>query len=545
MKRRNFIKLSATASATGLLPFEMKAMLKQLSLDECDFSNRKLVLIDLKGGNDGLNTIIPINQYDTYSLLRPNIKVPNSGGNGFITLDTTLPENQQVGLNPSLSSFKSLYDQGWLRIIQSVGYPSHNRSHFASKDIISSGNDGNSWLNGTESGWIGRFMELNYEDELNNSYPLAVQIGSKSISLDLIGNHEYGMALNITGQDLSGFYSVLSGLGGQPPQYIPNSHYGAELEYIISADNLSNLYSQSISDAFNNGSNNVSYPDTNLADQLKTVAKLISGGLNSKVYLVSISGFDTHNNQVQSAGDPIGEHYELLTELSTAVKAFLEDLNAQGLADEVVGATYSEFGRKAAENGNMGTDHGQVSPMFVFGKPIQAGVSGVNPDLTEASSDNNYQIGSLQYDYREAFATIFQDFMAADLNMINSAFYNHTSDESFVESKIEGLIKDLYLVPEDCYDTISNTNISILEEVHFEVYPNPFQSVINISSNSQLVDFSHYEIYSPNGQILLTDRIKVANKNRLSINLTALPSGAYVLRILSKSNFKTFKIVKS
>jgi uncharacterized protein (DUF1501 family) len=191
MKRRNFIKLSATASAIGLLPFEMKAMLKQLSLDECDFSHRKLVLINLKGGNDGLNTIIPINQYDAYSMLRPNIKVANSGLNSYITLDSSLAENQQVGLNPALTSFKSMYDKGWLKLIQSVGYPYHNRSHFSSKDIMSTGNDGNSWLNGTESGWVGRFMELNYADELNAAYPLAVQIGSKSIALDFIGSHNH------------------------------------------------------------------------------------------------------------------------------------------------------------------------------------------------------------------------------------------------------------------------------------------------------------------------------------------------------------------
>ena len=348
MKRRNFIKLSATASAIGLLPFEMKAMLKQLSLDECDFSHRKLVLINLKGGNDGLNTVVPINQYDTYSLLRPNIKVANSGLNSYITLDNTLAENQQVGLNPALTSFKSMYDKGWLKLIQSVGYPSHNRSHFSSKDIMSTGNDGNSWLNGTESGWVGRFMELNYADELNESYPLAVQIGSKSIALDFIGDHNHGMAINITGQDPSGFYSVLSGLSGQAPQFFPNSHYGTELEYIVGVDNLSNQYSQSISNAFNNGTNDISYPDTNLADQLKTVAKLISGGLNSKVYLVKISGFDTHNNQVQDSSSPIGEHHELLAELSTAVDAFFNDLDSQGIADDVVGATYSEFGRKAA-----------------------------------------------------------------------------------------------------------------------------------------------------------------------------------------------------
>ena len=221
MKRRNFIKLTTTASAIGLLPFELKAMLSQLSIDECDYSNRKLILVNLSGGNDGLNSIIPLNQYDLYSNLRPNIRVPESGTNSYISLDNTLPEAQQVGLNPALTSFKSLYDQGWLRIIQSVGYPSQNKSHFASKDIYATGNDGNSWLNGADSGWIGRYMESKYQDELNSTYPLAVQIGSKNVSLGFHGIYEHGMALNITGQDVSGFYSILSGLGGAPPRNYP------------------------------------------------------------------------------------------------------------------------------------------------------------------------------------------------------------------------------------------------------------------------------------------------------------------------------------
>ena len=535
--------MSATASAIGLMPFEMNAMLRQLSLDECDFSNRKLVLINLKGGNDGLNTIIPLNQYDTYSLLRPNIKVSNSGSNAYITLDSTLSDNQQVGLNPALTSFKSMYDKGWLKLIQSVGYPSHNRSHFSSKDIMSTGNDGNSWLNGTESGWVGRFMELNYTDELNAPYPLAVQIGSKNTALDFIGVHNHGMALNITGQDPSGFYSIISGLSGQPPQLYPNSHYGIELEYIVGVDNLSNQYSQSISDAFNNGSNSLTYPDTNLADQLKTVAKLISGGLNSKVFLVKISGFDTHNNQVQDSDSPLGEHYELLNELSTAVDAFFNDLDSQGIADDVVGVTYSEFGRKAAENGNMGTDHGQVSPMFVFGKPIKAGVMGVNPDLTEANSDNNYQIESLQFDYRQTFASIFQDFMGANNSIIDSAFFNYTSQNSFSETKIDGLLKDTYLVPEDCLE--SNPNNISSEEIKFEVYPNPFTSRLLLHSNYNLSAYSNFELYNTNGQYLFSGKLSPVDKNTLSVNLSYLSSGMYLIRVRSSNESKTFKIIKS
>ena len=270
---------------------------------------------------------------------------------------------------------------------------------------------------------------------------------------------------------------------------------------------------------------------------------MISGGLNSKVYLVRLSGFDTHNNQVQDAGSPLGEHHELLSTLSEAVKAFLDDLNAQGLADDVVGATYSEFGRKIAENGNLGTDHGQVSPMFVFGKPVEAGVTGINPDLTEASNDNNYQIETLQYDYREAFATIFQDFMAANNDTVNSAFYNHTTISSFAGAKINGLLKEAYLVPEDCYTAISN--VSSIEDTSFEVYPNPFKSAIQISSNRSLSDFIRYEVYGLGGQLLSSGSIRIANSNSISIQLGNLSAGIYILHILSDRSTHSFKIVKS
>ena len=408
MERRKFIKLSAAASAIGLTPFQLQAALKSyLPFEGCpDISNRKLVLINLAGANDGLNTIIPINQYDTYSNLRPTIKVPNSGLNSYITLDATLPENQQIGLNPALTSFKSIYDKSWLRIMQSVGYPSQNKSHFKSTDLYLTGNDGNSLLNGVDSGWMGRFMELYYANLVVETFPLAVEIGSSKTSLGFHGEDQHGLALNITGQDPAGFYTILNGLGGVPPTNFPNSDYGKELEFIKNTDALSNQYAQSISSAFNAGQNDASYPDTDISNQLKTVARLISGDLQSKIYMVRLGGFDTHNAQVQESGSILGKHYDLLSQLSQAIESFMNDLKSQNIAEDVVGLTFSEFGRKAGENGSLGTDHGEIAPMFIFGEPVAGGVTGTNPNLTEATSSNNYQIQTVQYDYRQTFATL-------------------------------------------------------------------------------------------------------------------------------------------
>ena len=539
MKRRNFIKLTATASAIGLLPGQMSHALNiGKKYINCDISNRKLVLIYLGGGNDGLNTIVPLNQYDLYSNLRPTIKVSDSGANPFINLDSSLDDNQQVGLHPSLTGFKNLYDSGYLRILQSVGYPSQNKSHFASTDVYSTGNDGNSWLNGGDSGWIGRFIESYYYDLVQQTFPIGVEIGSKTSSLGFHGAEEHGLSLNIEGQDASGFYSVLSGLGGEAPSFIPNSHYGEELQYIIDNDQITTLYSEAISNAFNNGSNSSSYDDSDLSNQLKTVARLISGGLESKVYLVKLNGFDTHFSQIQSANDIQGDHNELLTELNNAISSFMQDISSQGFQDDVVGLTFSEFGRKAKENGNLGTDHGEIAPMFVFGSAINGGVSGTNPDLTEATQNNNWQLETFQFDYRETLGTLLQDYLGADDNAIDSTFFNHTSNESFTENKIQDLIKPEYSVEENCMSNTLSDNNSELKI--FKITPNPFVNEIRILNSNFEYEFS-YVILDLNGRIIMSG-VSVANS---PINLDNIINGIYFIRINFDNRVETHRIIKS
>ena len=539
MKRRNFIKLTATASAIGLLPGQMSHALNiGKKYINCDISNRKLVLIYLGGGNDGLNTIVPLNQYDLYSNLRPTIKVSDSGANSFINLDSSLDDNQQVGLHPSLTGFKNLYDSGYLRILQSVGYPSQNKSHFASTDVYSTGNDGNSWLNGGDSGWIGRFIESYYYDLVQQTFPIGVEIGSKTSSLGFHGAEEHGLSLNIEGQDASGFYSVLSGLGGEAPSFIPNSHYGEELQYIIDNDQITTLYSEAISNAFNNGSNSTSYDDSDLSNQLKTVARLISGGLESKVYLVKLNGFDTHFSQIQSANDIQGDHNELLTELNNAISSFMQDISSQGFQDDVVGLTFSEFGRKAKENGNLGTDHGEIAPMFVFGSAINGGVSGTNPDLTEATQNNNWQLETFQFDYRETLGTLLQDYLGADDNAIDSTFFNHTTNESFIENKIQDLIKPEYSVEENCMSNTLSDNNSELKI--FKITPNPFVNEIRILNSDYEYEFS-YVILDLNGRIIMSG-VSIANS---SINLDNIINGIYFFKINFDNRIETHRIIKS
>jgi uncharacterized protein (DUF1501 family) len=544
MKRRQFIKLSSTASAIGLMPFQVNASLKLMnSFFNCDVSNRKLVLVELAGGNDGLNTVIPISAFTDYQTLRPNIHIPSSLYLPLNQIDTSLTgTNQDIALHPALTGFQNLYAADQLRIIQSVGYPSQNKSHFASKDIYATGNDGSNWNNGSDSGWIGRYMEQAYADLIPANYPLGIQIGSQNTNLGFHGIVEHGLALNINGQDSENFYSVLSGLGGTPPENIPNSHYGQELQNIINVDALSNQYSEIISNSFNAGSNSATttYPDTNLADQLKTVARLMRGGIQSKIFMVKLGGFDTHNNQNQASGDIQGDHYELMSQLSEAIEAFMSDLNSDSLADDVLGITFSEFGRKAQENGSLGTDHGEVAPVFAFGKPVKSGVSGVNVDLSEAVSSNNFQIQSVQYDYRQTFATIMQDFLGSNDAVVDAAFVGNMNSESFTDYKIPDLVKSEFLVPESCYDgSLSTPNQTLAE---WSVYPNPFKTDFFVKSENQHLKTS-YELRNYLGQRVLSGDLEFVNGNA-KIQTNNLQNGLYILTLKNNIESHVQKLIK-
>lgn len=546
MRRRNFIKLTSTASALSLLPTEVFALFKSAGMSSCPNPNsKKIVLIQLSGANDGLNTIIPINQYDTYATLRPNIKLNNVGSsNGLINLDSTLALANQVGLHPSLIGFKNLYDNGLMKIIQGVGYPSQDKSHFKSTDLWLSGGDGTKANNNIDNGWIGRFLENYYANFLNSSFPLGIQLGSSDNSLGFHGAIEHGMSLNISGQDLSGFYSVINGLGGTPPTNIPDSEYGSLIQYIINNDAATNSYAQTISNSFNSGSNSLAYPNTSLSNQLKTVARFISGGLQTKVYLAKISGFDTHDMQVAANNTThLGAHANLLTQLSEAINTFIMDLNNQNLGNDVVAVTFSEFGRRAGENGSLGTDHGEIAPMFIFGNAINPGISGTNINLSEAVSTNSYQVKTVQHDYRRVFSTVLQDWLGTSNQTLDLTFYNYTDNTGFSNNKIANLIKDQNVINTTCYadkilymDEFQKTHEVI-------VYPNPASELITISSpnNNDVYSVSIYSIAAK----FIGKYKNPLMSSQFSINLENLSTGFYTLKIeTSNGNFSKKVIVR-
>lgn len=367
-----------------------------------------LVIVQLNGGNDGLNTVIPLSTYSNYFNARTNVAIPQSR---VLRLDNY----QEAGLHPSMTGLQALYNEGKLAVLQAVGYPSPNFSHFRATDIWMSGSDSNQVVT---TGWGGRYLNYEYPN-FPNGYPsttmpdpLAIQIGSVT-SLTCQGP-VVNMGMSIT--DPTSFYNLVNGV----PDPAPNSPMGYELSYIRDVANQTNQYAQRIKNAAAAVTQQASYPTNNsLADQLKIVARLIKGGLKTRIYMVTIGGFDTHASQVVNTDTTIGAHANLLTNLSNAIKAFQDDLKFLNVEDQVIGMTFSEFGRRIRSNASGGTDHGAAAPMFLFGKNVVRGVYGNNPAIPAAATVNDNI--PFQYDFRSVYASVLQHWFCvkeADLQMI-------------------------------------------------------------------------------------------------------------------------------
>ncbi|MBU6340750.1 MAG: DUF1501 domain-containing protein [Bacteroidetes bacterium] len=542
MKRRNFLKLFPTAGAGAfavngfpMRPFANQHLAQILS--DCNgVEDRVLVLIQLKGGNDGINTIIPIPYYDTYANLRPIIKVPETGPEKYINLDNSLPNKDRVGLHPVMNGLKYLYDKGWMNVVQGVGYENLNQSHFKGTDLWMSGGDGTPDRFNIRSGWMGRalnafFPNVKGEPIPDMQYPLGIQIGDPNPALGFHTETEHQNAINLYGQDPEGFYSLVQTIGGEPIKNVPNSEYGDELRYIMGVEKAVDAYSYYITQAFEAGSNAITaYPQTTLAHQLKTVARLIKGGCKTKIYLCNMGGFDTHGNQLPPEGTILdGGHASLLRNLSDAVRTFFDDLQGLNLADQVMACTFSEFGRCARENGSAGTDHGTLAPMFIFGKGARGGVNGTNVNLDNLTNDN--QLQGQQFDYRQVFTTLLQDWLGAANNILEATMF-----EGY--AKIP-LINSQFLVSPDCYldGTLTDVFDPVSSADRMQIYPNPASARIEISFNSPSAVDGLLTLHSLGGSLLQINNIRMqAGPNFYYFDVRAYPPGNYFVRIEDKQS---------
>ncbi len=409
MKRRKFLRSAgATAALTPFVyngfsinPLASNSIFSQIA-SAATINGRVMVFIELAGGNDGLNTLIPLDQYSKLANHRDNLLIPE---NQVLDLEGT----SATGLHPSMTDMQQMYNDGLMSIVQNVGYPQQDYSHFRSMDIWMTGSDSDEYLG---TGWLGRTLEGEYpgfpQGYPNAEFPdpLAIQIGSITPIAFMGTSYPMGMAISSADE----FYDFVNDI----VEPAPAGYYGDELEYIRLVMNQSQQYYDSLKAAAEN-SNNLSnkYPNSFLANQLRIVARLVAGGLQTPVYIVSIGGFDTHSEQVNQGGSPTeGFHAQLLRELSEAVCAFQDDLQLMGMDDKVCGMTFSEFGRTIGENGSFGTDHGAAAPLMVFGKNVNPGIIGDNPNVPANIQDSEDL--PMIHDFRQVYASVLQDWFGIE-----------------------------------------------------------------------------------------------------------------------------------
>ncbi len=344
-------------------------------------SDRVLVLIQMRGGNDGLNMVIDRFNSEYYNI-RPTLGITEAN---LWALDA------KTGMSNRMIDLQPMWNDGKMKVIHNVGYPDPNYSHFRSSDIWASASDTDEYVN---TGWIGRYIQhdLPAYFDAQPTVPPAMQIG---VQTDLIfQGDEVSLALAVSSPQE--FYKLASSGQLYALDQLGEGPRDRELFYLRQVANSAFRYSQSISEAYNKGRNEVNYPNSNLAQQLAIVSRLIKGRLGTKVYLVYIDGFDTHAEQLD-------RHLGLLNNLSSAVKAFYDDLGKGQMDDKVLGMTFSEFGRTIYENGSQGTDHGTGGPMLMFAKDLGQDIVGNPTNLLEV---DQYGDPYFETDFRDVYASV-------------------------------------------------------------------------------------------------------------------------------------------
>lgn len=524
MKRRDFIRTTGLTSAVmlGGMQLAKGAPIFDQFAQLAKAEDRKLILIFLNGGNDGLNTVIPLDQYGNLFNARQNILVPEN---------LVLKLRDDVGLNPALSGMKELYDEGKLHVLQSVGYPQPNFSHFRSTDIWTSASDSDKVVT---SGWIGRELytkhptyPTNYPNP-NNLDPLSITYGpyvSPTCQGPAIG---MGMAITPNNEGKIDIYNIKSG----GTDTAPNTPAGNEIEYIRQIINQTQLYGDTLESTFEKGeklkSSKWSKAGNNnrLIGQLEVTAKLIAGGSKTRIFVHSLGGFDTHANQVQQEGDVEGSHFELLRMVSESVAAFQDEMKLQNMEDNVVGMTFSEFGRRILSNASNGTDHGSAAPLFVFGSRVIPGVQGDNPNIpSSVTVQDNLP---MQFDFRSVYYSLLKDWFEVedkDLDNIMLGKHQHLN----IIQKSQSSVESNY-TPSD-----------------FDVFPNPMNGSGNLKFKAE-AGMTFISIYNNRGQEVkkVFEGQTISSNKELTFETNGLNSGSYHIRVQTgnKQIVRPIQIVK-
>jgi uncharacterized protein (DUF1501 family) len=569
MKRRNFIKklsLAAVPFTIGGVPIKLMADNSLTRMASQSTNDRVLIILQLHGGNDGLNTIIPVEAYDLYYRWRANIAIPAKNSvRKMIPLDSTLPADAQVGLHPDMTGVKDLYDRGRMNIIQGVSYKNNNGSHFRGRDISFMGGGFDDYYS---SGWVGRYLQQEFAPQVYpNDFPneemkdpLAIEMGS---DVSLIFHQEGNIPTSISLNDPQNFSKLVSELDGfidqgvdprgKPPLALDNSPYGRELNWILGLEDKTKDYAERLYEVYKKApSSGVTYPElypfnapkgsmkNRLTPQLQLIARLLDGGgpnqgVKTKVFLVKLGGFDTHAEQVESYDPTMGQHAALMYHISSAMKAFQDDLRARGLEDRVLTVTTSEFGRRVRSNGSYGTDHGTGAPVMIFGKGVQPGVVGKVPDLNKENVE-------MQYDYRQVYANLLRDWMLVDEKKINDDIFF----KDFIRGPKEegtGNYEPLPLATQiisGVQENFINDRFSL-----FDCYPNPAQERVTIPfkiNNTNTVLISLMDLQGRIVKNLLNDE-KEAGDHQVEFSVSDLNPGTYLYQLKSGFFEQTKKLI--
>jgi uncharacterized protein (DUF1501 family) len=525
MNRRNFIKNASIgavipnifgkygAEAIGLSPW-----LKSLVNPATD-TDHVLIIIRLSGGNDGLNTVIPLDQYSKLSAARSNILIAE---NKVLKLNGTTA----TGLHPAMTGMQTLYNEGKVRIVQGVGYPSQSFSHFRSTDIYMTGADSDQNL---PSGWMGRYLTTEYPNypvgypNATMPDPLAIQLNDMSLTFEGIST-----TMGLTVSDPTKPYNFLDDTNN-----VLTGNMGDELNYLRLLAKQSDRYGEGIQAAYARATNLTTYPTSNkLADQLKIVARLIKGGLKTRVYMVQMTGFDTHAGQVDTANPSTGvggSHAALLDDLSQGILAFQRDIEAMRLQDRVLGMTFSEFGRRIKSNGSVGTDHGASYPMFLFGSRVVGGLSGTNPQIPTTVTDNSNV--PMQHDFRSVYASVLEDWFCVNSTDLQATMLKNYQKLPIINSP--SCIADSHVLNVAAgIEMISN-------------YPNPFDFGTTIEFESR-GGFTSIQIFDTTGRLIATPITGeyTGGRHKVFYNGSHLPVGIYYARLQNNALSQVLTMMK-
>ncbi|MGN6801965.1 MAG: DUF1501 domain-containing protein [Ginsengibacter sp.] len=391
IKRKEFLQIGSLASASLMMPKFLKAFEKKYLVPP---GNKVLVVLQLSGGNDGLNTVIPFRN-DIYYQARPHLGIQK---------DKALQLTDEVGINPALPFFKELFNDGGLGIMNSVGYPNPDRSHFRSMDIWQSASGSNEYVN---TGWLGRYLDAQCSGCEKPTQALEID---DVLSLALRGKEIKGLALRdpkrlFNSSNERYFREINAVHASEEP--VVDYLYKTLRETLSSADYI-------FEESKLRPSSQI-YPSTSLGKDLKTIASLILSDINTKVYYLSLGSFDTHVNQEN-------QQKRLFTELNDAIKAFVNDLKTNHRFEDVILMTFSEFGRRVAQNASGGTDHGTANNMFFVGGGLkQKGLINDMPDLTRL--DQGDLIHTV--DFKSVYASLLHSWLSADDEKILGKKFDH------------------------------------------------------------------------------------------------------------------------